>query len=109
MFQLVKRYAPTLSVTPGSGDCDVVVNKVGALTSVGGEWPEGSTIEPSVVRGRKYIGSTADPRNSPCDYGHDFLDIIRRLFSDRIVNITRRELEEREPTAVSREPVVVQP
>lgn len=108
MFQLVKRYAPTLSVTPGSGDCDVVVNKIVSFTSVG-EWPEGSTIEPSVVRGRKYIGSTADPRNSPCDYGHDFLDIIRKLFSDRVVTITRRELEEREPMTVAREPLVAQP
>jgi hypothetical protein len=95
MFDLVKRYAPTLSVTPGSGDCDVVVNKWVTLSSFN-EWPEGSTIEPSVVRGRKYRGSTADPLNSPCDYGHDFLDIIRTLFADRIVTITRRELEERE-------------
>jgi hypothetical protein len=99
MFQLAKRYAPTLSVTPGSGDCDVIVNKWVTLTSFN-EWPEGSTIEPSVVRGRKYAGSTADPRGSTCDYGHDFLDIIRRLFSDRVVTITRRELEEREPVEI---------
>lgn len=98
MFQLVKRYAPTISVTPGTGDCDVVVNKWVTLTSFN-EWPEGSTIEPSVVRGRKYQGSTADPRSSRCDYGHDFLDIIRRLFSDRIVTISRAELAEREPAA----------
>lgn len=99
MFQLVKRYAPTLSILPGGEDCDLVVNKWVTVTSWE-EWPEGSCIEPSLVRGRKYLGSTADPRRSPCEYGRDFVDIIRTLFADRIVTITRRELEEREPVEV---------
>ncbi|HEX7314762.1 MAG TPA: hypothetical protein VF297_12625 [Pyrinomonadaceae bacterium] len=99
MFRLVKSYAPTLSITQGSGDCDLVVNKWVTLTSFS-EWPEGATIEPSLVRGRKYQGSTADPRNARCDYGTDFIDIIRQLFSDRVVNMTRRDLEAQEPLPI---------
>ena len=95
MFRQVKRYAPTVSITMGDGDCDVVVNKWVTLSTFN-EWPEGATIEPSVVRGRKYEGSVADPRNARCDYGHDFLDVIRRLYSDQIVTMARSELEAKE-------------
>ena len=95
MFRQVKRYAPTLSITTGDADSDVIVNKWVTLSTFN-EWPEGSPIEPSVVRGRKYEGSTANPGQARCDYGYDFLDAIRRLFSDQVVTTTRSELEAKE-------------
>jgi hypothetical protein len=49
-----------------------------------------------MVRGRKYQGSVTDPQHSPCDYGTDFIEIIRGLFSDQVVTMRRRELEEQE-------------
>jgi hypothetical protein len=95
MFRQVKRYAPTVSIVPGSGDCDVIVNKWVTLSTFN-EWPEGTTIEPSVVRGRKYQGSVNDPQHSPCDYGHDFLDAIRRLYTDQVVTMTLSQLQAQE-------------
>jgi hypothetical protein len=95
MFQQVKRYAPTVSITAGESDSDVVVNKWVTLSTFN-EWPEGTTIEPSVVRGRKYEGSLTDPGHAHCDYGRDLLDVIRRLYSDQIVTMTRSDLEAKE-------------
>jgi len=95
MFRQVKRYAPTVSIVPGSGDCDVIVNKWVTLSTFN-EWPEGTTIEPSVVRGRKYQGSVNDPHHSPCDYGHDLLDVIRRLYTDQVVTMTLSQLQAQE-------------
>lgn len=87
MFKMVRKHAVTLQVERSVGGYDFVHHKWVTLTSMN-EWPEGQTIEPSLVRGQKY-------KPPQCDYGYDFLEALKKVFADQVIVRPRREFEGR--------------
>lgn len=81
MFTLVRNFAPTvyLEPTPTNPDYKYIEHKWVSLTSMD-EIPEGTCIMPSGIQ-----PESPDYSRPECEYGYDFVELVKSIFADRIV------------------------